>query len=197
MILSAVRSLDSLRQVYVRKKDTIEAERKAKEDEMIRLGMIEAPGEDTANEDGESSLCDDGEAAPKVRNAIIVAKVKPAEINDYKANLWECQQSEVSGILQPWYDLLELREGRYRLLPLRILRIAVCQNNIAMLLIENYIHFRKSAASQRRLTEANSLLLFMTETVGSVLNFIFCKSMKIVYTVGAWMVVQRGRNRHK
>lgn len=175
MVVKAMRALESLRQVYIGKKEEIEAERKAKEAEMIRLGMMEAPVDDDADEGIESNLTldDEGATIPKVRKAIVVTKVKPPEINDYKASLWECQQSEVSGVLQPWYDLLELREGRYRLVPLRILRISACQNNIAMMLIENYIHFRKSAASQRRMTEANSLLLYMTETVRSAVILLF------------------------
>ena len=136
---------------------------------MIRLGMIDAPPkEDDDDNFSEENVevMEDGEVnIPKLKKVVAPKKVKVPEVNEYGAYLWEAQQAEVSSALQMWYDLLELREGRYRLKPLRILRIAAIQNNISMLLVEYYIHYRKSEASQRRMSEANSLMTFMVDTV--------------------------------
>lgn len=171
MVRKAVKVLDALRDIYIRKKNAIEEERKAKEAELIRLGMIDAPmkKEDEAEytDIGRAMELHDGQIV--VPNAIIRKRVKVYAINNYGAYLHEAQQGEVSGALQLWYDLLELREGRYRLKPLRILRIATIQNNISMLLVEYYINYRKSEASQRRMTEANSIMSFMVDTVSAII----------------------------
>ena len=169
--------------MYISKQEAEAEEIRAKEQEMIRLGVISAkidPDNSERNDeeenDNDNPPCDNVDSVSIITipsKSTLKAKVKLAAIYEYRALLWQCQQqTEVAPILQMWYDILELREGRYRLKPLRLLRIATCQNNIAMLLIENYLHYRKSASSQRRMTEANSLLSFLVDTVSERSSFI-------------------------
>ena len=150
--------------MYTSRKEAAAAEEKAKEAELIRLGLMSA--KEPVEVDGEGSESEYKESVNIERSSAPALKgTTVVPFYEHMSYLWECQLSEVNNILDMWYDLLELREGRYRMKPERLLRIATCQNNIVMILIENYIHFRKSLTSQRRMTEVRSLFSFLIDTV--------------------------------